>query len=120
MDAECRNLFVYGTLRRGSVDPMAEFLGQHARFIGQGKASGRLLDLGAYPGMVEAESPDEWVQGDVFELADPQTTFLTLDRYEGCDRPNPLYERRITFVKLSTGKEVRAWYYHYPDSSKGI
>ncbi|HMF18078.1 MAG TPA: gamma-glutamylcyclotransferase family protein [Gemmataceae bacterium] len=113
MDAECRNLFVYGTLRRGSVHPMAAFLAQHARLVAEGKTPGRLLELGSYPGMVEAVSSDDWVPGDVFELHDPESTLAALDRYEGCDRSNPLYIRRQTQVTLSTGKEVTAWYYHY-------
>jgi hypothetical protein len=92
---------------------MAAFLSGHARFIGEGRTPGRLLDLRAYPGMVEAASPDDWVQGDVFELTDPETTFPAVDRYEGCDRPNPLYERRKTLVMLSTANEIEAWYYHY-------
>jgi gamma-glutamylcyclotransferase (GGCT)/AIG2-like uncharacterized protein YtfP len=113
MNPTCRFLFVYGTLRKGSTHPMAAFLARHARFVAEGKTPGRLLDLGAYPGIVEAESADDWVQGDVFELADPETTLLALDRYEGCDRDNPLYERRQTLATLSTGDTVTAWYYHY-------
>jgi gamma-glutamylcyclotransferase (GGCT)/AIG2-like uncharacterized protein YtfP len=113
MESNCRFLFVYGTLRVGSSHPMAAFLAEHARFVAEGKASGRLLDLGSYPGMVEAESPDDWVHGDVFELRDPESTLTALDHYEGCARANPLYTRRQTQVTLSTGKQVMAWYYLY-------
>jgi gamma-glutamylcyclotransferase (GGCT)/AIG2-like uncharacterized protein YtfP len=109
----CEYLFVYGTLRRGSDHPMAVFLARHARFMAEGKTPGRLLDLGAYPGMVEAKSPDDCVQGDVFELVDRETTLAVLDRYEGCDRADPLYERRQATVTLSTGDKVTVWYYHY-------
>jgi|SRR6516165_437885 len=113
MDSTCRFLFVYGTLRKGSSHPMAVFLARQARFVGEGKTRGRLLDLGSYPGMVEAASSDDWVDGDVFELIDAESTLAALDRYEGCDRANPLYERRHTLVTLSTGVELAAWYYHY-------
>ena len=113
LDPTCRFLFVYGTLRCGSNHPMAALLASHAQFIAEGKASGRLLDLGSYPGMVEAESPDDWVHGDVFELHDPESTLAALDHYEGCDRANPLYTRRQTQVTISTGEKLNAWYYHY-------
>jgi gamma-glutamylcyclotransferase (GGCT)/AIG2-like uncharacterized protein YtfP len=111
--AECRFLFVYGTLRKGSSHPMAAFLARQARFVAEGKTPGRLLDLGAYPGMVAAESAGDWVQGDVFEMADPEIALAALDRYEGCDRADPLYERRQTSIILSTGEKVTGWYYHY-------
>jgi len=92
---------------------MSAFLATYARFVADGKTRGRILDLGSYPGMVEAESPHDWVDGDVFELIDAESTLAALDRYEGCDRVNPLYERRQTPVSLSTGVELAAWYYHY-------
>ena len=98
---------------------MAVFLTQHSRSVGEGKTPGRLLDLGSYPGMVEPESPDDWVQGDIFEVEDVDTIFSALDQYEGCVRPNPLYDRRQTPVKLSTGNEVTAWYYHFCGKSDG-
>ena len=113
METTCPFLFVYGTLRKGSSHPMAAFLARNSRFVAEGKKPGRLLDLGAYPGMVEAESPADWVQGGVFELTDPETTLAELDRYESCDGPNPLYEKRKATVTLSMGDQVIAWYYHY-------
>jgi gamma-glutamylcyclotransferase (GGCT)/AIG2-like uncharacterized protein YtfP len=112
MDATCRFLFVYGTLRKGSNHPMAAFLARNATFVAEGRTRGRLLDLGTYPGMVEPVSPDDWVEGDVFELTDPESILPALNRYEGCDRPNPLYERRQTPIVLSTGIELTAYYYH--------
>ncbi len=113
VDADCRLLFVYGTLRKGSSHPIAAYLALHARFFAEGKTRGRLLHLGAYPGMVEPEAPEDWVQGDVFELVDPEATLAALDRYESCAGPNPLYERRKATVTLSTGDKVTVWYYHY-------
>src|SRR5262245_24054970 len=113
MDSNCRFLFVYGTLRKGSNHPMSDFLAAHARFVACGSTKGRVLDLGSYPGVVEAESPHDWVNGDVFELVDAESTLAALDRYESCDRVNPLYERRQTLVTLSTGVELAAWYYYY-------
>jgi gamma-glutamylcyclotransferase (GGCT)/AIG2-like uncharacterized protein YtfP len=113
MDTECRYLFVYGTLRKGSDHPMAVFLARNAKFVAQGKAPGCLIDFGEYPGMLEAKSPDDWVHGDVFELDKSETILAALDRYEGCDRVNPLYHRRQTQVTLETAETVTAWYYHY-------
>jgi len=110
MESNCRFLFVYGTLRVGRNHPMAAFLAEHARFVAEGKASGRLVDLGSYPGMVESESSDVWVPGDVFELRDPESTLATLDRYESCDGSSPLYIRRQTQVTISTGEKLISWF----------
>ena len=63
-------LFVYGTLRRRSRHPMARRLAELAQFVGPAKIAGRLYDLGRYPGLQEVQSPDDWVQGDVYDLGE--------------------------------------------------
>jgi gamma-glutamylcyclotransferase (GGCT)/AIG2-like uncharacterized protein YtfP len=116
MSRICSHLFVYGTLRAGSVHPMAHFLAARARLLGAGSAAGRLYDLGAFPGMLEPVAEGEWVRGEVYEFAEPQVTLAALDRYEGCgeDTPRPwLFERTLTAVALDGGGEVIAWVYYY-------
>jgi gamma-glutamylcyclotransferase (GGCT)/AIG2-like uncharacterized protein YtfP len=109
-------LFVYGTLRHGSPHPMARFLAERARLVGQARVPGRLYDLGRYPGLTEPRTPEDWVFGDLFELEDPQLTLLELDHYEECspaDAQPWLFERRPVPVALATGETLTAWAYFY-------
>src|SRR5580692_7203168 len=46
-----RYLFVYGTLRKGSGNPHARRLAEHAEWAGPGRIPGRLYRLGRYPGL---------------------------------------------------------------------
>ncbi len=109
-------LFVYGTLRRDSAHPMAQFLAGHARFVAVARTPGRLYHLGSYPGMVSAMDVDDWVHGELFELLDPDAVLAELDRYEGCtpDRPESSLFRRIgTPVTSDDGTVYPAWLYVY-------
>jgi len=98
-----QRLAVYGTLRR--ADGMQEKLGVAAllRFERACVIPGRLIDLGAYPGLIEAEGR---VPGELFQVLDP-TAWPILDEYEGEE-----YERRRT-VLLEPRAE--AWVYVYRD-----
>ena len=54
-------LFAYGTLRRGA--PMHGLIDGRARWVGPASASGRLIDLGAFPGLVPADAPGDLQRG---------------------------------------------------------
>jgi len=111
------HLFVYGTLRRQSPHAMARFLAERARFVNRGRVRGQLYHLGRYPGMVAADSPDDWVVGDVFELVDAPEILAELDRYENGPAPTTLrYERTMAAVTLDDGRETSAWVYWYRGS----
>ena len=115
-------LFVYGTLRRAGAHPMAQFLTARGRLVGAASAPGRLYDLGAYPGMVDAAEEGECVRGEVYELREPEATLIALDRYEGCgpEDPHPwLYERVLAVVTLDGGEQLNAWLYLYRGSLTG-
>jgi gamma-glutamylcyclotransferase (GGCT)/AIG2-like uncharacterized protein YtfP len=93
---------------------MARYLAERARFVGEARISGRLYDLGPYPGMVEPAAPEDWVHGDLFELAELETTLAELDRYEGNATPLPcLFERGQAAITLANGELVTAWVYWY-------
>jgi len=108
-------LFVYGTLRRDPRHEMFHLLAKHARYVGEATVSGRLFDLGDYPGMV---SPDERknVVGEVYDV-DPrewERVITRLDEYEGCgplDPPPHEYRREIVDARLANGSLVQAWAY---------
>ena len=112
MHHETRYLFVYGTLRRVSSHPMAQRLAEHARFAGAARAQGRLYDLGRYPGMTAAHGPDEWVHGDLYDLAGAAATLAELDAYEAIESPQPaFFERQAAAVTSDEGRPVQAWLY---------
>lgn len=75
-----------------------------ATFVGPGSVSGRLLDLGHYPGLVEGAGR---VRGEVYRLDDPEL-LPVLDREEGYN-----FERRRAVVTLDGGRRARAWIYRY-------
>jgi gamma-glutamylcyclotransferase (GGCT)/AIG2-like uncharacterized protein YtfP len=116
MSQECTRLFVYGTLRRDSGHPMAQFLSRQGRFLGPARVAGRLYDLGRYPGLVGAAAPDDWVFGDLYELTEGAQTLAALDRYEDYDPADPsssLFERCLVKARLAAGEVLTAWAYQF-------
>lgn len=106
------HLFVYGTLRRAFSHPMQKLLERGGMWRGEGTCQGRLYDLGAYPGMVDPDAPEDEVTGDVYALAPARQDKVLhrLDRYEGVEAG--LYRREQRSVVLG-GEEVNAWVYLY-------
>lgn len=106
-------LFVYGTLKRTSREPLARRLSMESRFIGRGTVDGMLYSLGRYPGLVLADPGRREVHGEVVALKYARS-FIWLDDYEGCgpNWPHPQeYERRVVPVRLVSGGEIRCWTY---------
>jgi gamma-glutamylcyclotransferase (GGCT)/AIG2-like uncharacterized protein YtfP len=111
-----RCLFIYGTLMIGSGHAMAQRLARESRPLGRGTVPGRLYDLGAYPGAVEAEGAGARIHGQVVRLNHPERSLGWLDVYEGCGKNDPephAYRRILAPVRLTTGGEVDAWMYGY-------
>lgn len=71
-------VFVYGTLRSGSVRAMSIRF-PNAKFIAAAKVSGRLYDLSPYPGLMLSESNSS-VIGEVYEV--DEETLSELDEFE--------------------------------------
>lgn len=108
-------LFVYGSLRRDVPGGRPELLGAGAQFLGHGRVRGRLLDLGAYPGLVAPVTRNDQVRGELYELGDDRA-FGRLDAYEDFDPRHPersLFLRREARVKLDAGQTMTAWAYFY-------
>lgn len=108
-------LFVYGTLRRDPAHEMFHLLAKHARYVGDGTVSGRLFDLGEYPGMVASNDKSK-VIGELYEIdrAKWRDVISRLDRYEGCspDDPEPHeYRRELVNARLDSGAVLSAWAY---------
>jgi gamma-glutamylcyclotransferase (GGCT)/AIG2-like uncharacterized protein YtfP len=95
---------------------MYRVLARSTRFAGDGSVRARLFDLGDYPGIVLSTSPDDRVEGEVYELQ-PQSAVSvlnTLDDYEGIGPSDTWpreYERTVVQVQLRDGSAVPAWAY---------
>jgi len=108
-------VFVYGTLMRGecrhqSLQADAEIL--HAL---PAKTKGRLLDLGAFPGLVPAVEQGEQVVGEYYRVMDIGLTLGTLDQIEefrGYGIEGSLYTRVLAQLDTETGATQVAWTYH--------
>jgi gamma-glutamylcyclotransferase (GGCT)/AIG2-like uncharacterized protein YtfP len=89
-------VFVYGTLRSGFDNVGRDVLTRHGDPLAEATVPGKLYDLGSFPALVEPDSSDDRVKGEVYELTrKPATAIERLDRYEGARGPSPLpYERR--------------------------
>lgn len=110
-------LFVYGTLMRGF--PLHTHLnaGVGSRYLGPGKITGRLFDLGEYPGALPG-SGAETVCGEIYELLNPDL-LDQIDGVEGAPPHGHLFHRRRVRVIRPDGEEIEAWCYFYNDSFAG-
>lgn len=117
-------LFVYGTLRRGHANPMAEFLANSAEFIGDGQFQGRMYQISYYPGVVASDDPNDCVYGEIYRLYDPQTVITVLDDYEECSAQHiqpAEYKRDITHILAMDGnlfEQVWIYLYQWPVEDK--
>jgi hypothetical protein len=75
---------------------------------------GRLVDLGSYPGMLEAVDADLDVAGEFFRVRDLAGALVAMDRIEGFRGPDigdSLFARRLIQVHVGEGRLRRAWVY---------
>jgi gamma-glutamylcyclotransferase (GGCT)/AIG2-like uncharacterized protein YtfP len=109
-------LFVYGTLMRGYVHPMAKLLSANAEFLGEASCRGRLYMVKHYPGLVLSNEPAEIVHGELYRLREAEVMLREFDMYEACGEgfPEPTqYVRQMFSVMLADGSESEAWTYVY-------
>jgi gamma-glutamylcyclotransferase (GGCT)/AIG2-like uncharacterized protein YtfP len=109
-------LFVYGTLHPDraprEIAPVVALL----KPLGTATLRGRLLNLGAYPGLI-LPGEDE-IRGELFGLPEDRAlrarTWAALDAYEDFRPESPatsLFTRVLTMVTLPDGSRQRAWVY---------
>lgn len=106
-------VFLYGSLMRG-FPPHDRFgLPRRAAYLGQGAVRGRLISLGAYPGLID--DPDRAVRGEVYRVKDPGL-IAELDRFEDFDpaRPAASLYRRVAVPLLADGRRVQVYRYNRP------
>ena len=109
-------LFVYGTLMRGYVHPMAKLLSANADFLGEASCRGRLYMVKHYPGLVLSDAANEIVHGELYRLREPEALLREFDMYEACGAgfPEPTeYLRRMLQVTHEDDAASEAWTYVY-------
>jgi gamma-glutamylcyclotransferase (GGCT)/AIG2-like uncharacterized protein YtfP len=114
MDKEL--LFVYGTLRRGFVNPIRDLLEENARRVSKASLRGKLYEIDGYPGAKLSDDPDDLVYGEVYIITDRDVLFSILDNYEesSAHYPHPQeYERKKVWITLQNGEKKKAWAYLY-------
>jgi gamma-glutamylcyclotransferase (GGCT)/AIG2-like uncharacterized protein YtfP len=102
------HLWVYGTLRHGCSNPHADLLRRSALYLGSARVQARLYRIDWYPGIRLGGEPEEWVTGDLFQIADP-IVLPELDQYEGSNE----YRRVHAEAELPNGTRLRCWVYEY-------
>jgi gamma-glutamylcyclotransferase (GGCT)/AIG2-like uncharacterized protein YtfP len=116
MDTPLIHLFVYGSLRRGFLHPVFDYIKNHFTFVADGTAKGRLYDLGLYPAAVPDDEGN--LIGELF-VANSEEDFnwaiAQLDDYEGLNPEadeTPLYRREQTTVYYNNEQQT-AWIYWF-------
>lgn len=109
-------LFVYGTLMTSSRVTVAERLRREGRLVGPAWTTGKLYDLGKWPGLRASASVSDVVHGELYEIASPEETFVWIDQYEGISTERyweAEYVRAPRRVEMADGMGVTAWVYVY-------
>jgi len=109
-------LFVYGTLMRGYMHPMAKLLSANAEFLGEASCRGKLYLVKHYPGLVLSDDTNDIVHGELYRLREVEAMLREFDMYEACGEgfPEPTqYVRQMFSVTLADGSASEAWTYLY-------
>ncbi|MFK8165481.1 MAG: gamma-glutamylcyclotransferase [Lewinella sp.] len=115
------HLFVYGTLLSNIPSSMSKFLRRRATLIGKATTTGKLYDLGMYPGFVTGG--EEKVIGELYLLnADNKAqTIEMLDAYESVTgEPDDQYRRLEVSVQVGGGGTFKADTYEFTGATKGM
>lgn len=109
-------LFVYGTLLTDLRHPEGEKLRALATFMGKGRVSGILFDIGEYPGLVISEQEGSAVFGEFYDLSACPNHWAELDEYEGINDSDSQEYAREKVLVTTTDSTLTCWTYIY----KGI
>jgi gamma-glutamylcyclotransferase (GGCT)/AIG2-like uncharacterized protein YtfP len=105
--SSARFLFVYGSLQSAFTrNPFARRLQREGILIGRAMIPGRLYGLKRYPALRRAQTSEDWVQGELYRLLQPEVTLAALDAYEASE-----YRRVLGTVTLGDSRRVRCWVY---------
>ncbi|MCB9289651.1 MAG: gamma-glutamylcyclotransferase [Lewinellaceae bacterium] len=107
------HLFIYGTLLHTLSTRIGRYLKANGELRGDAYATGRLYDLGQYPGFWYDPGSTKRVYGQVYHLHNPEEAFRELDRYEGINPAHPCQNeyRREEIPATLNGQPVPCWCY---------
>jgi len=108
------HLFVYGTLDPRIAPPAVRPAVERLARVGPARVRGRLLDLGAYPGLILDPAGGD-VHGTLFRLPQDPQVLERLDSYEGFDlrEPQSLFARVEARALVEGGGKIDVWLYVY-------
>lgn len=109
-------VFVYGTLLRGKCNAGLLEFGANILSVREASISGRLFDLGPFPGVLPAREEGDVVAGEIYRLADLEASLRILDRLEGFQgygRTDNIYRRSLIRAVTGDGNRELAWVYIY-------
>ena len=107
-------VFFYGTLMAGFDRRRRAGIERKLTYRGPATIRAALFDLGLYPAATPAR--EGCVQGELYELAEPERVLAALDEIEGYAAGKPeqsLYVRAEAEVTLPDGGRSTAWVYFY-------
>jgi gamma-glutamylcyclotransferase (GGCT)/AIG2-like uncharacterized protein YtfP len=116
-------LFVYGTLMTRYNNPYAVNLRKWAKYVSKGKIKGILYHCDHYPGLIQSEWDDRWVEGEIHQLPDNPTLLKMLDEYEGYTEAFPSlceFIRQKVPVLVPDNSWLDCWVYLYNGSVEGL
>ena len=122
MTEKINKIFVYGTLMSDFINPASDRLRKESHLMGKVSLSGRLFDLGDYPGGVFEPASTCRIKGELYRLHDAANSLSWLDDYEDAGtgvNPEILY-RRIQVPVSFRGRRITAWMYHYIKPVEGL
>lgn len=117
-----QNIFVYGTLLKGTENLMAVYLKSKSRLIGPGRWEGEMYKVDFFPGVIYAQGSRKWVRGEVYSMPNPAPVLTVLDGYEQCDPQAPersLFVRAVLPVQVG-GDWLDCWVYLYNQPVTGL
>lgn len=109
-------LFAYGLLRGEFESPVANLMKRYAKRLGPATLHAQIYDIGGYPGVIAPYTDNHIVQGELFEITDPNKLWHQLDAFEGISAAHQApyeYERRLSAVTREDGSQIEAWVYWY-------
>jgi len=107
-------LFIYGTLHPDRAPAEIASAVRRLTSIGAATVRGRLLDLGAYPGVL-LDTTAPVIPGELFLVPDDET-LAALDAYEDFRPASPeasLFLRVEAAATLPDGSSLNCWVYIY-------
>lgn len=92
---------------------ITQVLRRKSEFIGEGWISGKLYDLGSYPGLVFDPEGGQSVRGEVYRMYQPELLLPVLDYYEMIDpKQAETNEYKRTLLPISIADQTKdCWTY---------